>query len=230
MKRLGWHSMSLSRRVLLLLTLVLVSAAVQISIAQIQNLHVFRPMEENAEQIQTISQFLHETEKCIGTLEEYHWEYGDPDALNEEVRSSMKAASDHLSSLKFRDGAVMAQLGVPDMRIPIQLALTYPDREEAPCDYLDLLTCGSLSFLPPDPVNFPCLAYAREAAARGGTACAILNGANEAAVGLFLRDRIGFGDIPRRVRRAMDTVAVTENPTLEDILKADAAAREAVES
>ena len=81
MKRLGWHSMSLSRRVLLLLTLVLVSAAVQISIAQIQNLHVFRPMEENAEQIQTISQFLHETEKCIGTLEEYHWEYGDPDAL-----------------------------------------------------------------------------------------------------------------------------------------------------
>ena len=106
MKRLGWHSMSLSRRVLLLLTLVLVSAAVQISIAQIQNLHVFRPMEENAEQIQTISQFLHETEKCIGTLEEYHWEYGDPDALNEEVRSSMKAASDHLSSLKFRDGAV----------------------------------------------------------------------------------------------------------------------------
>ena len=90
MKRLGWHSMSLSRRVLLLLTLVLVSAAVQISIAQIQ----------------TISQFLHETEKCIGTLEEYHWEYGDPDALNEEVRSSMKAASDHLSSLKFRDGAV----------------------------------------------------------------------------------------------------------------------------
>ena len=110
MKRLGWHSMSLSRRVLLLLTLVLVSAAVQISIAQIQNLHVFRPMEENAEQIQTISQFLHETEKCIGTLEEYHWEYGDPDALNEEVRSSMKAASDHLSSLKFRDGAVSEYL------------------------------------------------------------------------------------------------------------------------
>ena len=106
MKRLGWHSMSLSRRVLLLLTLVLVSAAVQISIAQIQNLHVFRPMEENAEQIQTISQFLHETEKCIGTLEEYHWEYGDPDALNENIRNSMEAASDHLSSLKFRDGAV----------------------------------------------------------------------------------------------------------------------------
>ena len=132
------------------------------------------------------------------------------------------------SLVEFRDGAMMAQLGVPDMRIPIQLALTYPDRGEAPCDYLDLLTCGSLSFLPPDPVNFPCLAYAREAAARGGTACAILNGANEAAVGLFLRDRIGFGDIPRRVRRAMDTVAVTENPTLEDILKADAAAREAV--
>ena len=104
--RFRWHSMNLSRRVLLLLTLVLVSAAVQISIAQIQNLNVFRPMEENAEQIQTISQFLHQTEECIDTLEEYHWEYGDPDALAETVRSCMDTASDHLSSLQFGDGAV----------------------------------------------------------------------------------------------------------------------------
>jgi len=132
------------------------------------------------------------------------------------------------SLVEFRDGAILAQLGVPDMRLPIQLALTYPARLESPCEPLDLLHCGDLSFLPPDPVNFPCLAYAVKAAERGGTACAILNGANEAAVDLFLRDKIGFNDIPRRVRRAMDTVAVKDAPVLEDILTADQQARAAV--
>ena len=132
------------------------------------------------------------------------------------------------SLVEFRDGAILAQLGVPDMRLPIQLALTYPERAEAPCERLDLLQCGSLTFLPPDDENFPCLRYAVEAASRGGTACAVLNGANEAAVGLFLRDKIGFNDIPRRVRHAMDTVDLVEKPTLEDILKADQAARAAV--
>ena len=132
------------------------------------------------------------------------------------------------SLVEFRDGAMLAQLGVPDMRIPIQLALTYPQRLEAPCDYLDLLTCGDLTFSAPDPVNFPCLAYAGEAADRGGTACAILNGANEAAVGLFLEDRIGFCDIARKVRQALDRVPVVDKPTLEDILEADRLARESV--
>lgn len=132
------------------------------------------------------------------------------------------------SLVEFRDGAMLAQMGVPDMRIPIQLALTYPQRLEAPCDYLDLLTCGDLTFSAPDPVNFPCLAYAGEAADRGGTACAILNGANEAAVGLFLEDQIGFCDIARKVRQALDTVPVVEKPTLEDILEADRLARESV--
>ena len=132
------------------------------------------------------------------------------------------------SLVEFRDGAVMAQLGTPDMRLPIQLALTYPERAESPCEPLDLLSCGPLEFLPPDSENFPCLSYAREAAKRGGTACAILNGANEAAVGLFLEDKIGFNDIPRRVRRAMDAVAVVEHPRLSDILAADAAARASV--
>ena len=132
------------------------------------------------------------------------------------------------SLVEFRDGAIMAQLGVPDMRLPIQLALTYPARMESPCEPLDLLHCGDLTFLPPDPVNFPCLAYAVDAAERGGTACAVLNGANEAAVDLFLRDKIGFNDIPRRVRRAMDTVAVKDAPSLEDILTADRQARASV--
>ena len=132
------------------------------------------------------------------------------------------------SLVEFRDGAILAQLGVPDMRSPIQLALTYPNRMEAPCQRLDLLSCGDLSFLPPDDKNFPCLAYAVEAAERGGTACAILNGANEAAVGMFLKDEIGFNDIPRRVRHAMDAVPVVEHPSLDDILSADRQARACV--
>lgn len=132
------------------------------------------------------------------------------------------------SLVEFCDGAVMAQLGVPDMRIPIQLALTYPNRLPSPAEPLDLLSCGPLQFLPPDMENFPCLRYALEAAERGGTACAVLNGANEVAVGLFLEDKIGFNDIPRLVRHALDTVPVVDYPTLEEILEADAQARACV--
>ena len=132
------------------------------------------------------------------------------------------------SLVEFCDGAIMAQLGVPDMRIPIQLALTYPNRLPSPAKPLDLLSCGPLNFLPPDQENFPCLKYAKEAVTTGGTACAILNGANEAAVGMFLKDEIGFNDIPRKVRNALDTVPVQQNPTLEDILEADRLARAAV--
>lgn len=132
------------------------------------------------------------------------------------------------SLVEFCDGAIMAQLGVPDMRIPIQLALTYPNRLPSPAKPLDLISCGPLNFLPPDQENFPCLKYAKEAVTTGGTACAILNGANEAAVGMFLKDEIGFNDIPRKVRHALDTVPVKQNPTLEDILEADRLARAAV--
>ena len=132
------------------------------------------------------------------------------------------------SLVEFCDGAIMAQLGVPDMRIPIQLALTYPNRLPSPAKPLDLLSCGPLNFLPPDQENFPCLKYAKEAVTTGGTACAILNGANEAAVGMFLKDEIGFNDIPRKVRHALDTVPAQQNPTLEDILEADRLARAAV--
>lgn len=132
------------------------------------------------------------------------------------------------SMVEFCDGAIMAQLGVPDMRIPIQLALTFPNRLPSPAQPLDLLSCGPLTFLPPDQENFPCLKYAKEAVTTGGTACAILNGANEAAVGQFLKDQIGFNDIARKVRHALDTVPVKMNPTLEDILEADRLARAAV--
>jgi 1-deoxy-D-xylulose-5-phosphate reductoisomerase len=132
------------------------------------------------------------------------------------------------SLVEYVDGAVMAQLGVPDMRIPIQLALTYPDRVPSPAAPLDLLTCGPLTFEAPDPVAFPCLRLAMDAARRGGTACAILNGANEAAVDLFLKEKIGFADIPRLVSHALQTVPVAERPDLETILNADRAARQAV--
>lgn len=132
------------------------------------------------------------------------------------------------SLVEFRDGAVLAQLGVPDMRIPIRLAMTYPYRAENPAPPLDLLTCGALTFDRPDREAFPCLAIAEEAAERGGNVCAAMNGANEAAVALFLQDRIGFYDIARLVRRATDAVDFAARPDLEALLAADAAARNVV--
>ena len=132
------------------------------------------------------------------------------------------------SMVEFVDGAVMAQLGTPDMRLPIQLALTYPERIPCPVDGLDLLTCGSLTFAKPDMENFPCLALARDCAKAGGTACPVMNGANEEAVALFLNDRIGFYDIYRLVNQAVDTVPFLQNPNLEQVLEADRMARLAV--
>ena len=132
------------------------------------------------------------------------------------------------SMVEFVDGAVMAQLGTPDMRLPIQLALTYPERIACPVEGLDLLTCGSLSFCAPDLENFPCLALARQCAKLGGTACPAMNGANEEAVALFLEEKIGFYDIYRLVSQAVERVPFVENPTLEEILSADRQAREVV--
>ncbi len=129
------------------------------------------------------------------------------------------------SMVEFVDGAVMAQMGAPDMRLPIQLALTYPERIPCPVEGLDLLTCGSLTFSAPDMENFPCLALARACAKAGGTACAAMNGANEEAVAMFLKDEIGFYDIYDLVSRAVDTIPFIENPTLEQVLEADRLAR-----
>ena len=132
------------------------------------------------------------------------------------------------SLVEYVDGAVLAQLGSPDMRLPIQLALTWPDRTTCPAPELDLLTCGGLTFQAPDPEAFPCLGLAMEAARAGGTAGAVLSGANEVAVSLFLEDRIGFYDIPRLVRGAMDTVPFVKKPDLIQILEADRLARQYV--
>ncbi len=134
------------------------------------------------------------------------------------------------SMVELQDGAVMAQLGAPDMRLPIQLALTYPDRLPSPAPALDLLDCGPLTFDPPDEQAFPCLALARRAAKLGGTACAVLNGANEAAVALFLEDRLDFYGISDAVARALDDTPRIAAPSLEQLLEADQTARESVYS
>ena len=134
------------------------------------------------------------------------------------------------SMVEFVDGAVMAQMGTPDMRLPIQLAMTYPERTVCPVDALDLTACGSLTFCKPDLEAFPCLALAYRCAKLGGTACAVMNGANEAAVALYLEDRIGFYDIYDLVSGAVDTIENIQNPSLEQILESDRLARQYVQT
>ena len=132
------------------------------------------------------------------------------------------------SLVEYRDGAMIAQLGTPDMKLPIRYAFTWPHRAPSPDMPLDLLTCGDLTFRAPDLDAFPCLRIARQCAKAGGTACAIMNGANEAAVALFLQERVGFNDIPRLVESALSRVEVKYAPDLPDILEADRQARAAV--
>ena len=134
------------------------------------------------------------------------------------------------SMVEFRDGTVIAQLGTPDMRLPIRYALTYPRRAASALPALDLLSCPPLTFAPPDLQAFPCLKLAMDCARTGGTSCAVLNGANEAAVDLFRREEIAFGRIPELVENALNSIPVKSNPSLEDILEADRQAREAVYS
>ena len=131
------------------------------------------------------------------------------------------------SLVEYRDGAMIAQLGTPDMKLPIRYSLTYPHRAATPDKPLDLLSCGPLTFSAPDETAFPCLRIARQCAETGGTACAIMNGANEVAVAQFLWGEIGFNDIARRVERALSRVAVKYQPSLGDILEADRLGREA---
>lgn len=129
------------------------------------------------------------------------------------------------SLVELVDGGVMAQLGAPDMRLPIQLAMTYPERHDCVVPKLDLTTCGALTFAQPDMEAFPCLKLARDCAGRGGNSCAAMNGANEEAVALYLDDKISFYDIYRLVSQAVQEVPFVENPTLEEILDADRLAR-----
>ena len=132
------------------------------------------------------------------------------------------------SLVEYCDGAVLAQLGTPDMRLPIQYALTWPERIPGPANPLDLFSCPPLTFAKADEETFRCLKLALECARIGGTSTAILNGANEAAVALFLSDRISLTRIDELVSLALERVPVVQSPSLEDILAADTAARRVV--
>ncbi len=129
------------------------------------------------------------------------------------------------SLVEYSDHAILAQLGAPDMRLPIQYALTWPRRSEGVAKPLDLLTCPPLTFHAPDCEAFPCLRLALEAARTGGTATAVLNGANEAAVGQFLAGKLSFAGIAQKVEEALAAIPAIQSPGLEEILAADEAAR-----
>ena len=132
------------------------------------------------------------------------------------------------SAVEFTDGSVIAQMGNPDMRLPIQYALTYPARVPCKVPPLDLPRRHNLTFFAPDEEAFPALGLARRAAAARGNLGAVMNGANEAAVDLFLHDQIPFYRIPELVREAMDAVDYLPEITVEDVLESDRAARDIV--
>ncbi len=129
------------------------------------------------------------------------------------------------SAVEFEDGAVLAQLGAPDMRVPIGYAMAYPRRLPTGVAPPDLFALGKLTFAPPDEEKFPSLRMARQALAAGGAACTVLNGANEEANAAFRRGEISFGEIYDRVEAALDKYAALPASTLEEILEADRLAR-----
>lgn len=132
------------------------------------------------------------------------------------------------SAVELIDGTVIAQLGVPDMGLPIQYALTYPQRMPSMAERLDLFSAGDLSFSRPDPENTPCLALAMDCARMGGTAPCIMSAANEEAVGLFLKGKIHFGQIYECAAAALDSISIIKRPSLDDIIQSDREAREFV--
>ena len=129
------------------------------------------------------------------------------------------------SMVEYVDGSVMAQMGAPDMMIPIQYALTWPHRYESPARTLDLLSCGPLTFSQPDTGTFTCLASCIEAAKRGGLYPCVVNGANEEAVSLFLQDKIGYLDLFDAVEAALDHFDLGDYTSVEEVLEADRMAR-----
>lgn len=158
-------------------------------------------------------------------LIEAMWLYDLP---SEDIEIVVHRESIVHSAVEFADGAVIAQLGLPDMRLPIQLALTWPQRVSCKVPRMSLAEVAKLTFYAPDYEAFPALNLAKHAASLKGDRGAVLNGANEAAVGLFLNGKIGFTDIAERVAYALDTISYKKDITLDDVLAADKAAREIV--
>ncbi len=153
---------------------------------------------------------------------EAHWFFGVPASRIEVVIHPQSVVH---SLVEFVDGSLLAQLGAPDMHLPVQYALTYPRRLPATGTRLDLRTLGTLGFEPPDPGRFPCLGYAREALEMGGTAPAALNAANEVSVRQFLEGRIRFPEIARNVRRVLDRHTPAPATSVVAVLAADREAR-----
>ena len=154
---------------------------------------------------------------------EAHWLFGvSPDQIDVVIHPQSIVHS----MVELVDGSVMAQLGVTDMRLPIQYACSYPDRWEAPIPPLDVTRVGPLEFLPPSPERFPCLALAYRALRAGGTAPVVLNAANEIAVQAFLERKLGFTAIPRIIGKTMDAHVPERVSTLHAVRRADAWARE----
>jgi 1-deoxy-D-xylulose-5-phosphate reductoisomerase len=149
------------------------------------------------------------------------------DIVEEHIEVVIHPQSIIHSLVEFCDGATVAQLSQPDMRLAILYALTYPERRPLDLPRLDLPRIGELTFFEPDVETFPCLRLAYEALHTGGTAPAILNAANEVAVAKFLEGRIGFLDIPVYIEQALNTSDITANPSLDEIIAADARVREA---
>ena len=132
------------------------------------------------------------------------------------------------SMVELLDGTVIAQLAVPDMGLPIQYALTWPERRKAAASFMDFAAIGTMHFEEPDPEKLPCLRLAMECAETGGTAPCVMSAANEIAVGAFLGHRIGYNDIYRLVASAVEGAELIRHPSLEEILLSDAWAREHV--
>ena len=154
---------------------------------------------------------------------ETHWIYGID---YEKIKIAIHPQSIVHSLVEFVDKSVIAQLGLPDMKIPIQYALTYPKRFQNPSTSLDLVKIKALEFNEPDFEMFPCLGYAYEAGAIGGTMPAVMNAANEVAVHVFLDNKIRFLDIPKLIRKMMDKHNAIKNPGLNEILEVDRKVKE----
>ena len=156
---------------------------------------------------------------------EAHWLFGFP---SEKIDVLIHPESVVHSMIEFRDGSVMAQMSVPDMRLPIQYALNYPDRLAMNGDSqgLDLIALGKLRFAAPDTRRFPCLGLAREALRKGGSLPCALNAADEVAVEAFLAHRLRFSDIPRVIERVLEqTTRAQSCSSLDDVLECDHEAR-----
>jgi 1-deoxy-D-xylulose-5-phosphate reductoisomerase len=157
-------------------------------------------------------------------LIEAHWLFGIP---YERIEVVVHPASIVHGLVRFRDGAALAHLGYPDMRVPISFALTYPERAPTPVPGLDLVSGVTLEFEAPDADTFPLLGLAREAGEQGGTFPCAYNAANEVAVAAFLQGRIGFLDVAATVAQVLATVDGSRARDLVDLVEADAAARRA---